>query len=233
MLVLVVGLGLVFGFAQLLGVVTDPGTDQARTVVEIPGASGTSSQPPSSTDPPLGAHQDRDTRNDKAKKKKDREPEPLAEPSGPCERSDLVLEPELVGPAYAGAVVRFRINVTTLESPACTWTASSSSLVVKLTSGTDRIWSSQECTEAIPALQIVPRKKVPATLDVRWHGRRSDETCSGLGEWALPGTYHIEAAAYGAEPSDSTFDLVLRERATVTSSPKPEKDRSPGAGSAD
>ena len=47
--------------------------------------------------------------------------------------------------------------------PACTFKVSPETLVVKITSGDERIWTSQECPKAIPTTSVVVRSAVPAT----------------------------------------------------------------------
>jgi len=222
LLVLGVALGLVFGIAQLLGKDGDPDVEQARTVVDQPGP-----KRQAKASRPVGTADAKPT-PDKARKqqaKKDRKPKPLAEPSGPCEREDIVATPQVAGAAYAGGLVRFRVELTTPGTPACTWTASATSMVLKLTSGDDRIWSSQECPDAIATAQVVVRKRVPATVLVTWGGQRSDVTCSRTTAWAEAGWYHVEAAAYGAEPTDVQFELEEPVPATVTAKPDPKSEK--------
>jgi hypothetical protein len=115
--------------------------------------------------------------------------------------------------------VTFALELTTKESPACTWTASPRTVVVRLTSGSDRIWSTQDCKAALHRQQVVVRKDVPATVEVTWKGQRSDGTCSRTNAWALPGFYHATAASLGGEPTDMQFELRQPEPETVTPSP--------------
>jgi hypothetical protein len=215
--VLSVALGLVFGIAHLLGGTgSEPAGDTARVV----GAEAESSAPakPLST---ADAEPRKGTRKrDKPKPSKTKTP--LAEPSGPCDASEIVATPKVKGTAYAGHRVTFRLKLTTLETPACTWRVSSTSLAVKLVSGTDRIWSSQDCPAAITGTDVVVRKDHPAKVDVHWHGQRSDSTCSRTTPWAQPGWYHVQAAAFGAEPVDEQFELQPPVPVTITPKPKPE-----------
>lgn len=223
-LVLAVALGLVFGVAQLLGGTGDPSSDSARVVgsdqapsTNAPAATSTADAGPRADRAPA---RDRDGRKRRPEKTKT----PLAQPTGPCRSSDVVVTPKVRETARAGSVVHFRLKLTTLESPACTWTVSPESLVVKITSGEDRIWSSQDCPRAVPQTDVVVRKDVPAKVDMGWRGQRSDATCSRQPAWALPGFYHVEAAAFGAEPTDVQFELAAPVAPTRTAKPKPDKD---------
>jgi hypothetical protein len=218
-LVLSVALGLVFGIAHLLG---GTGSEPAGEAAQVVGAAADGS--PSTTQPLSTATAGPRTLQGKRHRPKATKTEtPLAEPSGPCLPSDVVATPKVKGTAYAAHRVTFRIKLTTLESPACTWRVSPSTLAVKLVSGSDRIWSSQDCPAAVPTTDVVVRKDHPAKVDVHWRGRRSDSTCSQIPDWALPGWYHIEAAAFGAEPTDVQFELEWPVSRTITATPKPEK----------
>ena len=79
-------------------------------------------------------------------------------------------------------------------------------------------------TDALAAnADVVVRKDVPAKVDMGWRGQRSDSTCSRQPAWAMPGFYHVEAAAYGAEPTDVQFELMPAVAPTRTAKPKPDK----------
>lgn len=166
-----------------------------------------------------------DAQGDRGRPGKPRKPKPppLAQPSGPCADSDVVVTPR-VDEAYAGGRVTITLELTTLVAAACTWEVSPDSVVLRLTSGEDRIWSSQECREAIPRITVVPRKAQAATVDVAWNSRRSDEDCSSSTDWALPGWYHAAAVVLGGEnPADVQFELQAPRRPVVTRTPEPEQ----------
>jgi hypothetical protein len=131
--------------------------------------------------------------------------------------------PSVDGPAYAGHRVMLTLNLTTLQSPACTWEVSPSTVVLKLTSGQDRIWSTQDCRSAMPHEAVVVRKDQITKVHVLWSGQRSDAECSPSTDWAMPGSYHAVAAALGSDPLDVQFSLGYPPAKTVTATPKPEK----------
>lgn len=159
-------------------------------------------------------------------------PSPLAVPTGPCSNGDVLVTPA-VRRAYAGQDVTITLDLTTKTSPACTWEVSPSTVVVQLTSGSDEVWSSQDCPGVLGQHSVIVRKDQPTTVRLVWGGRRSDSTCSRSTLWAQPGWYHVEAAAYGAGPTDEQFHLLQPPRPTVTRTPKPRKKPaapSPAAG---
>jgi len=157
----------------------------------------------------------------------------LAEPTGPCAVDEITVTPE-VAARPAGTRVPLVLDLTGIR-PACTFGVSSRSLAVRVTSGTDRIWTSQDCPISIRPETVVVRSATPAKVIVHWSGRRSDDECSRSTAWALPGYYKVTAAAIGSEPTDGRFRLVSPPRPVVTKTitPKPHKQKAtqqPSAG---
>ncbi len=217
LLVVAVAFGLVFGIAHLLGS-GGSGGPAARPV----GANASTTAPPASTAAASPQATAPGTAVATGKAAKTATPTPLASPSGPCVGSDVVATPSVKGPAYAGSAVVFTLTLTTQVSPACTWDVSARSLAVKVISGSDRIWSSQECVGAVPKQVVVVRKDHPVTVSVGWNGQRSDADCTRSTAWAEPGFYHVVAASFGAEPIDQQFELQAPLRPTITATPTPE-----------
>ena len=208
-LLLVLALGLVVGIEHLLGGSGGSGSPSAKPV----GADVSSSPASPSPSAPAGRSGGRGTPSPAAS--------PLAEPTGSCPDSDIVVTPTVPGEVYAGSPVDLDLQLTTEKSPACTWSVSPQTLVVKLTSGADRIWSTQDCPGVIHKQDVVVRKDVPTSVTVTWRGRRSDGTCSATNAWAQPGYYYVTAAALGAEPDQVQFVLRTPVAPTITPTPSP------------
>lgn len=220
---------LVFGLARIL-----PGGDgsrapeQAVQVAATPSASGRSLPVVRETRPP-----ERGPRAAGKGKKVESEPV-LVEPEGVCAAEDIAVAPRTER-AVAGRPVLLVLELRTVTSAACTWQVSPETLTVKVTSGKDDIWSSRDCPRAVPTRSVVVRQAASTKVGVRWSGRRSDDECSRFTEWALPGWYHVAAAALAGEPSDLQFELERprREVVTKTVQAKPDQqrdDREDGAG---
>lgn len=227
LIVLGVAFAMVFGIGRLLG--GDGSTDDAARPAS---ATGTSTQPPrptatatSTVTAPAGATGQAQDRNGTRGNRPAKTRTPLAMPTGPCTDSDVRVRPLLRDTAYAGGDVSLTLRLTTLQSPACTWSVSPETVAVKLTSGSDRIWSSQECPSSVPEADVVLRNNRPTDVDVTWSGRRSDPDCSRTTQWAEPGYYHVTAAAMGSEPADQQFRLVAPAPETITPTPTPKPGR--------
>lgn len=145
----------------------------------------------------------------------------LAAPTGPCAADEITVTPS-VPAASAGGRIHLVLELTGIK-PACTFSVSSRTIVAKVTSGTDRIWSTQDCPTAVQAASVVVRSAVPARVVLTWSGRRSDDECSRSTSWALPGYYHLSAAVIGSEPGDVQFHLGLPPRPVVTKTAHPKK----------
>lgn len=131
----------------------------------------------------------------------------LAEPEGECDDADLAVTPT-VEDAVAGRSATIVLKLRTVTAEACTWSASTDSLAVRISVGSDEVWASRECPAAVPVRSIVVRKAVTATYRLTWNTRRSDTDCPRLTEYAQPGEYRVTAAALGGEPDFEIFTLA-------------------------
>lgn len=155
------------------------------------------------------------TATPRTKRTRKGQPPVLAQPEGPCDPADVVITPVVPRPV-GGADVLVKLKLQTKESLACTFTVSADAVTMKITSGSDLVWTSLDCPRAIPEREVVVRSQAATRIDVIWPARRSDETCSKLTDWAGTGWYHVAAAALGGEPTDVQFELVTPPRPTVT-----------------
>jgi hypothetical protein len=216
-IVLGVALLLVFGISRLIGTTgeDDPGSSIKASTTSAkqrnPAASGTLGP----VAPP--------------KKIRLKSKAPLAPPSGECRDDDVSVLPT-VPRAWAGGPIVIRLQLTGTQ-PACTFDVSPKSLVVKIASGEDRIWSSQDCPQTIHETEVVVRSAQPVEVPVTWNGRRSDDQCTPGLDWALPGFYHVFSAALGSAPTDVQFEVTHAPvaRKTRTAKPKPSQSPSPTA----
>lgn len=159
---------------------------------------------------------------------------PLATPDGPCKTDDLSVQPGVPSPKAGGPVI-IQVQVSTTRD-ACTFTASPKTLAVKVTSGSDRVWSSQDCHSAVPTRSLIVRSSTPVTVPVSWNGRRSvPGSCNDTQAWARAGYYHALAAVIGSTPADVQFRLSVPPRPVVTKTAKPKTDakskKTPSSGS--
>jgi len=222
LVVLVVPVLLVVVLARVLGGSAD-GKDESRATATQAGATTEATAAPTAgptAEVAPGAGKEGKKRNRTVETVP---PEPvLAEPTGPCTESDIVATPVLTS-AAGGADVPITINLRTLVTEACTWQASPETMTVTITSGSDYIWSSRECPVSIPPQDVVVRQAVDAPVVVTWSAKRSDEGCTKWTDWAMPGFYHVQAAALGGDATDVQFELTGGVPAVVTTTADPQQ----------
>lgn len=224
--VLGIPLLLVVVLARVLGGSSDARDDASGTATQ---AGATVETTPAPTAGPTSEVAPGTGKKGKRGKKRDQAveeaapPEPvLAEPSGPCEPSDIVATPALAS-APGGADIPITINLRTVVTEACTWQASPETMTVTITSGSDYIWSSRECPASIPAQDVVVRQALDTSVVVTWSARRSDEGCTKWTDWARVGFYHVQAAALGGQGTDVQFELVAPQPGVITKTAEPQQ----------
>lgn len=228
LVVLLVALTLVLGIGRLLGMGSD-GSDGSAAPVSAPGGAQlagtqTSEEPTGPLSDDAAASEGKPGKAGKPGKKAS---QALAVPVGSCRDDDISVTPTVQG-AEAGRDVTITLEVRTLLTPACTWSVSAQHLTLKITSDGDDVWSTLQCPKAITPQSVVVRSAVATTVQVVWGGRRSDDRCSNVTDWVLPGTYDLDAAALGGEPADTSFVLARPTAAVVTrtADPTPRADPS-------
>jgi len=219
-MVLAVALLLVFGIGKLLG---GTGSDDAGTAVKA----GSNSSSDSSSSPSSGTSYGPVVPSKAPKSSKAKATAPLAMPDGECQADEVSVLPSVPHP-YGGQKILIVLQLQGIQ-PACTFKVSPESLVVKIASGKDRIWSSQDCPTAITEREVVVRSAQQVAVPVVWSGRRSDDNCPGQLAWALPGFYHVYAAAYGSTPADVQFEVTQSPTRVVTQTPRPHAKASTSA----
>jgi hypothetical protein len=218
-LVLLVALALVFGIGTLL---SGFGGDPKATTAAAPAKRSSQPTPTASVTVPSAQPSTSGKKGHRAKV-------PLSVPTGTCDPSRIEVTPD-VSKVDGGGTVALPMKLTSTDG-SCTWQVSPRSLVVKIVSGTDRVWSSQDCSAAIPVQDVVvrPAAEKATVVDVSWSGRRSAPDCPKGNSWADVGYYHVIAATLGGTPSDVQFQLVGPPRPVVTKTTHPKRSRKPSA----
>ncbi len=140
-LVLVVALALVFGIGKLLtGFGGDP---QATTAAAAPSRTAQSSSQPTAS-PSASVPAAQPTKAQKGKKTV----QPLSVPTGTCDPANIDVVPAM-RKVDGGSTITLPLKLISTDG-SCTWQVSPEALVVKMISGKDRIWTSQDCRSAVP-----------------------------------------------------------------------------------
>lgn len=131
---------------------------------------------------------------------------PPTEPQGPCAPSDVGID--VISPdSLAGKPDEIKLRFTSTSAAACTLAITPSEFVLRITSGDDVVWSSDECPNELLAQQLVVRPHPAAVYTFGWNGHRSTLGCTSVGEAAKAGGYWAEAAVIGGDVYRGYFDV--------------------------
>lgn len=144
----------------------------------------------------------------------------LAAPEGTCEASDIAVTPSVGKTAEADDDITLRLSLQTLASEACTWQVSRDSVTVKISDGSDLLWTTQQCPAVVPTETVVVRRAVATVVELSWNGKESADRCSKRTAWVPLGDYTVTAASLGGEPAEAEFTLVRPAARTVETTPK-------------
>lgn len=139
--------------------------------------------------------------------KKNKKKAPLIAPSGPCDVADVGMRIKVADVAE-GKANPITLLLTAPAGTACTQAITPSTLVLRITSGDDVVWSSDDCPDKLLASEVVARAKPAGSYEFAWNGHRSTGSCAGAGALAKPGGYWVEAALIGADAHKGYFDVL-------------------------
>jgi hypothetical protein len=124
-----------------------------------------------------------------------------------CARDDVVVGFAMDGDTYPGGRrPQFRVSVVNTGERTCAFRADPRALRIQITSGADRIWSSEHCaTGAGSSVRL--RRGIPYIQTVTWDRRRSAVGCPRRRPAARPGTYVAELKGDGVRTQRRVFHL--------------------------
>lgn len=121
-----------------------------------------------------------------------------------CEPGDVVVTSDLGGSSYAvGERPEFRFTVVNTGKLTCSYDIGG--LELRITSGSDRIWSSTDCASGAAHKKL--KRGVPYTRTVTWNRTRSSSKCHETHEQARPGTYVVRLRGNHVKAKSQVFHL--------------------------
>lgn len=151
--------------------------------------------------------------------------DPNAIATSSCTPSAIQVTPSITG-GVAGGPITIDLSMVTTEA-ACNFSVSGSTVAVKLMSGTNSLWSSQDCPNVIPAGTLTLRKASPVDVSLTWDGHQSSGSCGATNPWVGPGTYRVLASVIGSTPTSANFSLKLPAQPTITKTATPKVTKKP------
>ncbi len=134
---------------------------------------------------------------------------PSAGPVGSCPDSALVVVASADAPSYAtGASPLLRLSIRNGGRVACRRNVGSRAVELRILSGSDRIWSSDDCANGGSLDPVLLQPGETRSTSVVWSGRRSQPGCVGSTAQAQPGTYLVFARVGTLTRSGGSFALT-------------------------
>lgn len=130
-------------------------------------------------------------------------------PAAPPACGDAVLQVTVVADATEytkGAAPRFTLTVTNVGPRACRRALGAGAVELRVFSGEDRIWSSDDCSKSTGQGILALEPKEARALTVQWPGKRTKPGCK-TGEVAQPGTYRVSARVGDIVRQGSVFRI--------------------------
>lgn len=125
-----------------------------------------------------------------------------------CEPRDLVVSLAATQDTYAGRdLPEFRLSVVNLGQRACTYDVGPKALQTRITSGSDKIWSSASCVAGDGSRIQMLRRGIPYLATVTWDRKRTSSRCDGRRATAGTGTYVAVIKAPGVSTKKQVFRL--------------------------
>ncbi|MFD1934635.1 MULTISPECIES: hypothetical protein [Nonomuraea] len=107
----------------------------------------------------------------------------------------------------AQAQPTFMLTLVNTGPVMCTADVGPRSMEVRITSGTDRVWSTSDCVSGAGVEIHKLERGIPYVRSLDWNRRRSGADCAGRGADALPGTYVAVVRTGGMRSPKAVFHL--------------------------
>jgi len=139
-------------------------------------------------------------------------PSALPTPSptlGPCEASALRVTARTEEETYpVGGRPELELSVTTTGTAPCQRDLGQAAVELLVSSGGDRIWSSDDCAPGGPVKLTTLEPGAPEVTRLTWSGRRSLPGCEGPEAQAQAGTYRVTARVGDLRVEGSPFRIT-------------------------
>jgi hypothetical protein len=102
----------------------------------------------------------------------------------------------------------FRLSLINGSQQTCVAEVTAKNFELKIYSGKDRIWSTNDCSRAVKSVKKTLKAEEALEWSLTWNGRRSRDNCKNRAEIPRPGTYFATAQLVGAKPVQLRMILV-------------------------
>lgn len=128
---------------------------------------------------------------------------------GPCAPAALLVTARAEQDNYSvGGRPEIELSVTNTGTDPCQRDLGQAAVELLVFSGTDRIWSSDDCAPGGPSKATTLEPGTAVTTRVTWSGDRSLPDCEGPQTQAAPGTYRVTARVGDLRVDGRTFNIT-------------------------
>jgi hypothetical protein len=122
--------------------------------------------------------------------------------AGPAQCAPDELRPTLTGRQRLAPKQRttFQLSLINRSDRTCVARITRNNFELKISSGNDRIWSSNDCPSVIKPINRKLRSEYAVAWTLTWDGMRSESDCKSVREAPDPGRYVATAQLDGATP---------------------------------
>lgn len=106
-----------------------------------------------------------------------------------------------------GAKPNFMLTLVNTGPVMCTADVGPRAMEVRITSGSDRVWSTADCISGVGAQVVKMDRGIPWVRSLDWDRHRSSDDCQAKRPEALPGTYVAVVRAYDMRSPKTVFLL--------------------------
>lgn len=119
-----------------------------------------------------------------------------------CDPASLALTVSGAPRVKSGSDEVLTLSVINRGKAACLLDLNAKTWELRITSGSDLIWSTAHCGEWVAAAQKTLQPEEAHEWSLTWNTRRSKPECQLLGDYLKPGTY-VARATFGPKASDN------------------------------
>ncbi len=129
--------------------------------------------------------------------------------TGPCKDSQIQVTTSTDAASYqVGATPRLRMRIQNTSKSACKRDIGSKANELVISSGTTRVWSSDDCNSGGASQVVVLGPGESYSVGVTWLGRLSQKGCPADQPIAAAGTYKLEGRNGGLTSDPAVFALT-------------------------
>ncbi len=137
-------------------------------------------------------------------------PSPSPTPTGPlaCDASNTTLSLAGFQKVKQDGKQSFRLGITNTGTETCVLEVKPSTFTLTVTSGTDRIWSTDDCTKWVPTQKGKLKAGKTSEFAITWTVARSSADCTLAKTTLGTGTYVASATFAGDAKARQVFQVV-------------------------